>query len=112
MDIPLVGGSFTWSNNQDLPSMSRIDRFLVSLDWEEHFPDLLQCRLPRPLSNHFPILLDSKGLSSGSHSFKFENMWPKAEGFADMVKLWWDSYQFHGTTFFILANKLKMLNWI
>jgi hypothetical protein len=29
MDIPLVGGDLTWT---------RIDRFLLSLDWEEHFP--------------------------------------------------------------------------
>jgi hypothetical protein len=34
MDNPLVGGSFTWSSNQDLPSWSRIDIFLVSQDWE------------------------------------------------------------------------------
>jgi hypothetical protein len=31
MDIPLVGGNFTWSNNRDLQSWSRIDRFLLSL---------------------------------------------------------------------------------
>ena len=34
MDIPLVGGSFTWSSNQGLPSWSWIDIFLVSQDWE------------------------------------------------------------------------------
>jgi hypothetical protein len=30
MDLPLVGRTFTWSNNQVSPSWSRIDRFLVS----------------------------------------------------------------------------------
>ena len=30
MDLPLVGGTFTWLNNQDTPSWLRIDRFLVS----------------------------------------------------------------------------------
>jgi hypothetical protein len=55
MYIPLPGDSFTWSNNQDLP-MSRIDRFLVSSDWEEHFSDLIEHRLPRPLLGHFPTL--------------------------------------------------------
>jgi len=40
MAIPLVGGNFTWSNNRDLPSWSSIDKFLVSLDWEAHLPDM------------------------------------------------------------------------
>jgi hypothetical protein len=29
MDIPLLGGSFTWSSNRDPPSRPKIDRFLV-----------------------------------------------------------------------------------
>lgn len=37
MDILFAGGAYTWSNNQDPPVMSRIDRFLVSLDEEEYF---------------------------------------------------------------------------
>jgi hypothetical protein len=32
MDLPLVGGLFAWSNNQESPSWSRLDKFLVSLD--------------------------------------------------------------------------------
>jgi hypothetical protein len=30
MNLPLAGGTFTWSNNQENPSWSRLDRFLVS----------------------------------------------------------------------------------
>ena len=34
MDIPLAGEFFTWFNNQDpCPCMSRINRFLISLDF-------------------------------------------------------------------------------
>lgn len=33
LDLPLVGGSFTWSISQDPPMLSKIDRFLISLTW-------------------------------------------------------------------------------
>jgi hypothetical protein len=34
MDLALAGGTFTWSNNGDVPTWSRIDIFLVSSEWE------------------------------------------------------------------------------
>jgi hypothetical protein len=57
MDIPLVGGSFTWSGNHDPLVWSKVDRFLLSLDWEAHFPNVSQRRLPKVLSDHFYLLL-------------------------------------------------------
>ena len=61
MDIPLEGGRFTWSNNRENASMSRIDRFLYSEDWEDQFPTITQRRLPQILSNHFREWQVSKG---------------------------------------------------
>lgn len=58
MDIPLASGNFTWSNNQDPPSWSKIDKFLFSPYWKAQFPNVSQRRLPRFLSNHFPVMLD------------------------------------------------------
>ncbi|KAG6654621.1 hypothetical protein CIPAW_05G158600 [Carya illinoinensis] len=94
VDLPLVGGPFTWSNNQ---TYSRLDRFLISPDWECHYPEVSQKRLPHLCSDHFPILLDGGGIQGGRHSFKFENMWLKSEAFVNKVRHWWSSYQFHGT---------------
>jgi len=109
MDLPLVGRPFTWSNNQEIPSWSRLDRFFVSPNWEVKFSGSLQKRLPRLCSNHFPILLDCGGVHWGPKPFKFENMWLKAEGFVDRVCLWWESYRFQGSPSFIFSQKLKAL---
>jgi hypothetical protein len=39
-------------------NLSRLDSFLVSSNWDAHFPNLNQRLLQRPLSDHFSILLD------------------------------------------------------
>jgi len=104
MDLPIAGGSFTWSNNQDISYWCRIDRFLVSSDWKVKFPGLFQKRLHRLCSDHFPILLDCGGIQWGFRPFKFENMWLKADGFVDRVKLWRSSYRFQGSPSFIFAQ--------
>ncbi|XP_040995666.1 uncharacterized protein LOC121241872 [Juglans microcarpa x Juglans regia] len=106
MDLPLVGGEYTWSNGR---AWSKLDRFLVSPLWEAHYPEVSQKRLARVSSDHFPILLDCGGIHRGRRYFKFENMWLKVNGFVEMVSTWWASYQFSGTLSFILAGKLKAL---
>ena len=73
-DLPLLGGTFTWSGSLNNQAHSRLDRFLVSKGWEGHFSSVLQCILPKPMSDHSPILLDVGGMWRGSSPFRFENM--------------------------------------
>ncbi|KAG6643843.1 hypothetical protein CIPAW_08G014800 [Carya illinoinensis] len=72
MDIPLTAGTFTWSNKREFPSQLRIDRFLLTPEWELHFPNVAQRRLPRICSNHFPIFLDCGDIQRSRRYFKFE----------------------------------------
>ena len=106
MDIQMEGGLYTWSNTS---SASRFDWFLFSPLLADHFSLFTQKRMPRVLSDHFPILLEGGCQQRGRIPFRFENMWLRVDNFVDKVKKWWASYLFHGTLSFILAKKLAAL---
>ena len=89
--------------------MSRIDRFLVSPEWDGFFASSVQSILPPTVSDHFPILLDCSRIQGGKSHFKFENMWLKSEGFVDRISNWWESYLFEGNPSFVFSNKLRAL---
>ena len=111
-DLPLQEGPFTWNGGLNRQTMSRLDRFLVSEDWESRFSGVVQSTLPRPVSDHYPILLDERGVRRGLVPFCFENMWLKKEGFKDLLKYWWQGLNFRGSSSCILATKLKALKGI
>lgn len=109
MDLPLHGVQYTWSRREDIFQASRIDRFLVSTEWNESFRVVKQLALPRVISYHKPLLLESGEWDSTTSYFKFENMWLQRKGFIDMVKGWWQNYTISGNPDFVLIQKLRSL---
>lgn len=54
LDFPLAEGTCTWSLRLDPLVWSKIDRFLVSPDWEAQFPVVSQKRVTPPLFRPLP----------------------------------------------------------
>ena len=112
-DLPRQGGMFTWSGGFNNPLKSRIDRFLISKDWDVHFQGIIQVVLARPIFDHSPIILDvcvwgGRGMRKGPTPFRFENMWLKEEGFKEVLRKWWEGIQVSGSTSFILSERCSV----
>lgn len=50
---------FTWTNNQDPPILSKIDRIFVTSSWDAAFPLSSIKALDRLPSDHSPLVIDS-----------------------------------------------------
>ncbi|KAL4185171.1 hypothetical protein AMTRI_Chr10g4610 [Amborella trichopoda] len=118
VDIPTQGNAFTWSNHFAQPSLAKLDRFLLSLDWEVAFPDSHALTLPKPTSDHCPILLDTQAFSRWPKPFRFELAWLEEQSLVTLIPIWWNSFssQVSGREGFKLQTKIQLLkkslkNW-
>ena len=90
--------------------MARLDRFLISYDWDLSFGGIAQSLLPKPISDHCLVLLEGGGdWKGGPMPFRFENMWLKVDDFKDLVSEWWQSIEVFGIGNYILLEKIKAL---
>ncbi|KAG9441971.1 hypothetical protein H6P81_017825 [Aristolochia fimbriata] len=108
-EIPTSGKRFTWSNGRSSPTLFRLDRFLALESWIHLFRDATGAVGGKVVSDHWPILLDTKTYSWGRKSFKFENWWLQNEQLIPLMKEWWASFEVHGPAGGRLAMKLKKL---
>ncbi|XP_026437189.1 uncharacterized protein LOC113335304 [Papaver somniferum] len=112
IDQPLIGGAYTWSNNQVDPLLCRLDRFLFSHDFEEAFPNALQVVLTRTISYHNPILVISEPILPSKPYFKLDRLWLEHKDLARNVQMWWGRLSYTGsasTRFFLKLQNLKHL---
>jgi hypothetical protein len=88
-DIYMHCRLFTWSNERKVPTMSRIDRCLVSVDWDIMNPDSVLQALSSAVSDHAQLHLSLNAAHRPKRRFRFELVWPKLERFLEAVQEAW-----------------------
>ena len=106
----MSGGLYTWSNNQEIPTLKKLDRILISKDWEDAFPNTLVKKLPREVSDHNPLILFSDICPPHKNiQFRFELSWLSQPDFIPNVKKIWKKPCKAKSTLDKIQEKLKML---
>jgi mannosylglycoprotein endo-beta-mannosidase len=89
IDYPLIGRKFTWSSTRDISTHTRIDRVLVSRDWDLAFPQFQLTPASSNVSDHCPMLL-SKMECKHYPGFRFEAHWLQHDDFASIISMAWE----------------------
>ena len=58
-EVYMHGRHYTWSNERDSPTLTKIDRILVSVDWNMANPDCFLQELSSNISDHAPLHLST-----------------------------------------------------
>lgn len=110
-EIEMVGRQFTWANNLVPPTFEKLDRVLMSPNWELKFPNVTVQALDRFWSDHTPLLLNGMAPTNlGNHyEFKFELAWLIRDGFHDMVSSIWQQENRGESAIQVWQNKIRPL---
>ena len=60
LELDLNGRAFTWSNEQNEPTMTRIDRFLATTEWHQLFPPADLQAIGTMTSDHCPLIMQGR----------------------------------------------------
>lgn len=88
IDLPISGRRFTWSNEREDVTLSRIDRILISKEWELKFLAYQLCPASTAVSDHCPLFLKKMNVKH-YRGFRFESYWLSLEGFKEIVAQAW-----------------------
>jgi len=105
----MSGGLYTWSNNQENPTLEKLDRILVSKEWEDIFPNVLVKKLPRKVSDHNLLILSTTSYKPTRHiHFRFELSWFSNPDFLPMVEKIWTKPCRAKSALLRIQQKLKL----
>ncbi|GJX28426.1 RNA-directed DNA polymerase, eukaryota [Tanacetum coccineum] len=107
-EIPLGGSSFTWCH-KSATKMSKLDRFLISENLFNSYPNICATSLDRFLSDHRPILLRESNHDYGPIPFRYFNHWTELDGFNKFVIDTWNSAPVETNAMRNVMQKFKFL---
>jgi hypothetical protein len=98
-------------NSRRIPTYEKLDRVLVSTEWEQNFPLATVDTLSREISDHAPLLLSTgeKLKVVRQQPFIFELGWLLKEGFFELVSDVWNKEKRGVTPMQKWQNKIKRL---
>jgi hypothetical protein len=99
---------FTWSNNQENPTLEKLDRILINLDRENLFPLSSARKIPRVMSDHNPIIMDTnESAEVRSREFRFEKSWLLQPDFQLRVDKAWKTPMRGSDSISVFQEKLR-----
>lgn len=108
MDLPLNGRSYT-CYKPDGSCKSRLDRMLVNNEWLSKWPTVFLRGMQHSISDHCPLLLETKERDWGPTPFRFVNAWCSHPNFKEFVTNAWHNYPVQEWSGYRIKEKLKML---
>lgn len=89
-EIDMAGGIFTWSNNQEKPTLVKLYRVLMTKEWEIKYPMVKVYKKTEEMSDHNPLIVTTIcDTPSKNISFEFELSWLKSLDFLTQVARFW-----------------------
>ena len=91
--IFMKGGFILGQISKKNPTLERLDRVLMSSEWEDLFPLVYVQKVVREQSDHNVLLVDSGDNQNieRKREFRFDNNWLKNPDFLPLVKSIWEN---------------------
>ena len=106
--MPLRGHDYTWRNHRESPVLAKLDRFLISSDWDDLFPLASQRVLPNPCSDHAPVKNFFANHFKTTTPFRFDRSWLSHSEVNAVVSNAWNSVS-SNDAIINLVRKIKAL---
>ena len=107
IELPLLDRCYTWSSKRDQPTLKKLDRVFINVDWDFLFPNTTIASLTRYISDHVPLLITIDTIIPRPALFRFENHWAVRPACLAVVQIAWAEARIRSNHALNLAAALK-----